>query len=71
MVGEILTNDVPVTIGARGNGEINYLGIVDEVYAYDRVLSADEIQGSLLYDPLAVSPKGRLAEIWGAVKSTL
>ena len=41
--GSIASNSYPLGIGEDGRYHDNFSGIIDEVYAYNRVLSADEI----------------------------
>ncbi|MCL5280517.1 MAG: LamG domain-containing protein [Planctomycetes bacterium] len=51
-----ITANVPVTIGQRRtNNDRAFLGLIDEVRIYDRVLTADEVQALALH-PKAYAP---------------
>ena len=61
-------------IGALDNGVDNYLdGIVDEVYFYDRALTAEEVaelsEGARPNRVLAVDASGKVAVAWGDLKA--
>ena len=59
-----------VTVPANAN-EQNFDGIIDEMAFWNRALSAEEINevmGGALKSQLAVSPHGRLATTWAALK---
>ena len=62
----------PLVIGSRPAGTGNLAGMVDDIGLFKRGLTKDEIidirdQG--LAKALAISPRGNLAIVWGAVKS--
>ena len=62
--------DLNVNIGARDDGKNLFVGTIDEVGIYNRVLSEDEITQNFeaTDSGLAVSPAGKLAVAWGKIK---
>jgi len=46
-----------------------FIGIIDEVMIYNRALSEDEIRQNFQAKGLSVRPAGKLATVWGEVKS--
>ena len=63
----------PFIIGTRPNDTGNFNGLIDDVALLDRALSEDEIKtimdDGLDAGALAVSPQGKAATTWGALKS--
>lgn len=59
-------------IGAGANETANhnyrFLGIIDEVRIYDRVLTEDEIADVMESESLDVEPSGKIAVTWGQIK---
>ena len=69
---------IPVEIGVgRAQGgtvgnDIFFDGLIDDVTIYDRGLTADEINelmGTPLSDIVAVEPAGKIASVWGEIKT--
>ena len=60
-------------IGTRPNDTGNFNGLMDDIALLDRALSEDEIKtimdDGLEAGALAVSPQGKAATTWGALKS--
>ena len=54
-------------IGKAGDG--GFVGIIDEVAIYNRPLSADEVKANFNAKGLAVWPEGKLATLWGRIKT--
>ena len=64
------TNDQPVRIGcSKDRPQYTFNGAIDEVAVFRRALSLDEIKQIMNGDLLAVSPKDKLATVWGTLKS--
>ena len=63
----------PFIIATRPNDTGNFNGLIDDVALLDRALTEDEIKtlrdDGLEAGALAVSPKGKAATTWGALKS--
>ena len=63
----------PFIIATRPNDTGNFNGLIDDVALLDRALSEDEIKtimdDGLEAGALAVSPQGKAATTWGALKS--
>ena len=72
--GNIKTNNEDFWIGGHPlNPERNFLGIIDEVYIYNRALSEAEVTQnyeSKVGIPFAVKPTGKLAFTWGKIKAS-
>lgn len=70
----LIEPDFPVEIGvarqADGNTDRYFNGIIDEVYFWDRALTADEVAelASGLIPSVSVEPAGKLSRLWGAIK---
>ena len=61
----------PLVIGSRPDGTGNLDGMVDDIALFNRGLTKVEIleiRDSGLERTLAISPKGKLAAVWGRVK---
>ena len=62
----------PFIIATRPNDTGNFNGLIDDVALFDRALTPDEIKtimdDGLEQGALAVSPKGKAATTWGALK---
>ena len=60
-------------IGAGANETANhnyrFVGLIDEVRLYDRVLDENEIAAVMESDSLVVEPSGKLAVTWGQLKA--
>jgi hypothetical protein len=70
--GEIADVDAPLYIGTRGGSGRPTQGAYDEIRIYNRALDEDEIETIMNEGPvelLAVDPRDRVAETWGALKS--
>lgn len=65
--GSIASNGPKTEIGKASDG--GFIGIIDEVMIYNRALSADEIKQNFQAKGLSVRPAGKLATVWGEVKS--
>ena len=63
----------PFIIATRPNDTGNFNGLIDDVALFDRALTEDEIKtlrdDGLEAGALSVSPKGKAATTWGALKS--
>ena len=63
----------PFIIATRPNDTGNFNGLIDDVALFDRALTEDEIKtlrdDGLEAGALAVSPQGKAATTWGALKS--
>jgi hypothetical protein len=72
-VGDIPEGSETLTIGdAIGDQWLHnrpFIGLIDEVRIYSKVLSADEIEESMEPIDLAVQPSGKVAAFWGKIKS--
>jgi len=67
--GKLNTNNKSLYIGARNGAERLLQGVVDEVRLYNRALSEAEVKKDMeTLGGLSVSPMGKLAVCWGAVK---
>ena len=65
---EIAPIDGSIMVGARHPGQEFFSGIIDDVILYNRVLPPDEILRDMSGGLQAVSPSGKLATVWGALK---
>ncbi|HIB88867.1 TPA: LamG domain-containing protein [Candidatus Poribacteria bacterium] len=63
-----VTNDVLV-IGAAKRGDLRFHGIIDEVGIYNRALTPDEVKGTMEGFAQSVDSKGKVAVVWGMLKS--
>lgn len=62
-------NSLPLRIAADSNGQNLFLGIIDEVRIYNRVLNKTEINQNMNAEGLAVlSSYNKLAITWGKIK---
>ncbi len=65
--------DEEFLIGAGANEtpshNYRFLGLIDEVRLYDRVLTEDEIAAVMDSESLDVEPSGKLAITWGQIKT--
>jgi len=69
-VSFVVWND-PVSIASYGSADRRWIGVIDEVMVYNRVLSADEVAELFEAPPpsgKAVFSSGKLATAWGKVK---
>ena len=58
-----------VLIGRTHEGNREFLGIIDEVRIWNRVLSEDEIREEMIFSmTISVSPRGKLATRWASLK---
>lgn len=72
--GTDITTESPLFIGAsvRINKTTRryFEGLIDEVGIYNRALTESEIETNFNAQGLAVSPQGKLAVVWGEIKSS-
>ncbi len=61
--------DGSVMVGARHPGEEFFTGIIDEVFLFNRIISAAEINDIKDGEFLPVQPAGKLATTWGSIKT--
>lgn len=61
--------DGSVMVGARHPGEEFFTGIIDEVFLFNRIITAEEINELKDGEFLPVEPAGKLATTWGSVKA--
>lgn len=70
--GTDITTESPLFIGASvriGKTTRRYFeGVIDEVGIYNRVLTENEIERNFKSEGLTVSPKEKLAIVWGKIK---
>jgi hypothetical protein len=67
---DITTNDLVIGRDSRGCCNTrSQLISVDEVFAFNRAISADEVNALMAGDVSAVSPTGRLSTLWGEIKA--
>lgn len=71
VIKEIPDTDVNFSMGGRDLGGDSIDGMIDEFAVYSRVLSEEEIGRDMGGISTAVEPVGRLAAIWGILKSEL
>ncbi len=70
----LIEPDSPMEIGvarmADGTTDQYFNGIIDEVYFWDRALSAEEVEelAADLRPATSVEPAGKLGTLWGAIK---
>lgn len=60
-------NTVRIGFSESAHSATNFVGLMDALRIYKRVLTPDEI-GQIMEALSAVSPASRLAFIWGAIK---
>ena len=72
--GNIFAGEGPVTVGDNNFGsapDFHFVGVIDEVAIYDRVLSQSEIKQKMASGhTAAVSPEGKLTKTWGDIKAS-
>ena len=66
--GEIQQNDQPVSIGGRVGSNQDFLGVLDEVYLWNRALTAGDIPTVMDGLLLAIDASGKLATAWADIK---
>ena len=70
--GNIFAGEGPVTIGDNNSGlapDFHFVGVIDEVAIYDRVLNQSEIKQKMTSGhTAAVSSEGKLTKTWGDIK---
>jgi hypothetical protein len=52
----------------RTSGSSYFVGAMDDVFVFDRVLSQDEIEGLMSGFSLAVEPESKLTTTWGSLR---
>ena len=71
--GNILAGEGPIVIGDNNFGgapDFHFVGAIDEVAVYDRVLDQNEIEAKIARGHAAsVEPEGKLSTVWAHVKS--
>ena len=70
--GTLIQNDLPIHIGKGVERNYNFDGIIDEAGIFSVALSEAEIREIMskgFQNILNVSPRGKLATAWGALKS--
>ena len=71
--GNILAGEGPIVIGDNNFGgapDFHFVGVIDEVAVYDRVLNQNEIEAKIARGHAAsVEPEGKLSTVWAHVKS--
>ena len=71
--GNIFAGEGPIIIGDNNFGaapDFHFVGTIDEVAVYDRVLDQNEIDAKISRGHAAsVEPEGKLSTVWGRVKS--
>lgn len=71
--GKIFDGEGPIVIGDNNFGalaDFHFVGVIDEVFVYNRALKQSEIKERITSGHIAatVESKGKLATIWGDVK---
>ncbi len=70
--GNIVDGETPIIIGDNNDGiapDFRFVGVMDEVAVYNRVLSQDEIKQKMTSGHvLAVESQGKLSTTWGDIK---
>ena len=61
--------DGSIMVGARHPGEEFFTGIIDEVFIFNRILTAAEIEEIMTGDFLPVEPAEKLATTWASIKT--
>ena len=61
--------DGSVMVGARHPGQEFFTGIIDEVFLFDRIITAAEIDEIMSGDFLPVEPAEKLTTTWGSIKA--
>ena len=71
--GNIFAGEGPIVIGDNnfgGSPDFHFVGAIDEVAVYDRVLDQNEIEAKIARGYAAsVEPEGKLSTVWAHVKS--
>ncbi len=64
-----VSNEPSLDIGYRRTSNSSYfIGAMDDVFVFDRVLSQDEIEGLMSGFYMAVEPENKLATTWGSLR---
>jgi len=67
---DLKPDENPLYVGRGHNGAIEiFNGVIDEVIIYNKALTANEIKEDMAGINLAVLPEGKLANVWGSIKS--
>ncbi len=66
--GELQQNDLPVSIGGRVGSNQDYLGLLDEVYLWNRALDAADIPKVMEGLALAIDVAGKATTTWAGLK---
>ena len=61
--------DGSIMVGARHPGDEFFTGIIDEVFIFNRILTAAEIEEIMTGDFLPVEPAEKLATTWSSIKA--
>jgi hypothetical protein len=61
--------DGSIMIGARHPGQEFFSGTIDEVFLFNRAITAGEVGSIMEGEFLAVDPLGKAATTWGAMKT--
>ena len=65
----IKPNNVPLHLGLYSGGNHHYIGVMDEVAVFNRVVDEDEVQDIMEGNVIAVKPVESLSTTWGSIKS--
>jgi len=60
--------DGSIMVGARHPGQEFFTGTIDEVFLFNRIITADEMQAIMEDSFLSVEPGGKLPTTWAIVK---
>lgn len=66
--GPMVSDSSEAEIGHAGDG--GFVGLIDEVFIYNKALSAKEVKQNFQAKGLAVAPAGKLATRWGQIKNS-
>ena len=66
---EVDAIDGSIMIGARHPGTEYFTGTIDEVFLFNRAISADEVEEIMDNEFLSVDLAGKTAITWAAVKA--
>jgi len=61
--------DGSIMVGARHPGQEFFSGTIDEVFLFNRAITADEVASIMDDEFLSVDPGGKAATTWGAMKT--